>query len=85
MDPVDLQLVAGVAAVPLIVGLVQLLKGLGLNARWAGLAAIGLGLVASFGYFFFQDRAEFKAVVVGLAVGLAAAGLWSTTKNALGQ
>lgn len=54
----DLELVAGVSAVALIMSLVQLAKQAQLlPSRWAGLAA------------------------VGLALGLSAAGLWSTGKN----
>lgn len=41
---------AGIAIVPLIVGLVEVAKRLGLEARWAPLLALGLGLAISLGW-----------------------------------
>src|SRR6266487_2760433 len=39
----------GVAVVPLIVGLVEMAKRLGLGSAWAAPLAVGLGLAASLG------------------------------------
>jgi ABC-type uncharacterized transport system permease subunit len=73
----------GVGAVALIVGLVQLIKSLGLPAKYAGLVAVALGLAMSLGHAYLADEVAFKAVILGLALGLSAAGLYSTTKNAI--
>ena len=73
----------GVGAVALIIGLVQLIKGLGLPAKYAGLASVCLGLTIGLGQAYLAEQVAFEAVVTGLALGLSAAGLYSTTKNAV--
>ena len=79
-DPTTLS-VAGVAAVPLIVALVEGVKQAGLPPRWAAGTAIVLGLLVSLGYQAVggpsDGRAWLDATVVGLALGLSAAGLYS--------
>jgi hypothetical protein len=73
--------IAGVAVVPLIVGLVEVLKGLGLSNRWAPALAVALGLGLSLGYqaaLGIPAGAEWaQAVLSGLVLGLAATGLYS--------
>ncbi len=78
----DLELY-GVGAVALIIGLVQLAKQVGFPTKFAGVLATGLGVVASLGHAYYADAVAFEAVVVGLGVGLSAAGLYSATKNAV--
>ncbi len=84
-DPTALS-VAGVAAVPLIVALIEGAKQAGLPPRWAAGAAIALGLLVSLGYQAVDGpvdaRAWLDAVVVGLALGLSAAGLYSGARAA---
>ena len=77
----DLELY-GVSAVLVIIGLVQLAKSVGFNSKYGGLLAVALGVAASLGYTFLNEVDAFKAVVIGLALGLSAAGLYSTQKNA---
>ncbi len=72
----------GVSAVLVIIGIVQLAKSVGFNSKYGGILAVVLGLVASCGYTFFSETDIFKAVITGLALGLSAAGLYSTAKNA---
>ena len=65
-----------VAIIPVVVGLVAVVKGLGLPTRFSPLGAIlfGIGLVALTG-------ATVPAMIVqGIIVGLAASGLYSGTK-----
>jgi len=71
----------GVSVVMLIVGLVQMAKGAGFPSKYAGLLAVALGVIASVGYTLFQDTPVFKAVIIGLAMGLSASGLYSTQKS----
>jgi flagellar biosynthesis protein FliR len=79
---VDLELVAGVSAVALIISLVQLAKQAQLlPSRWAGLAAVVLGLILSLTWTAYRDAPMFQGVITGLALGLSAAGLWSTGKH----
>ncbi len=75
----------GVMAVPLIVGLVELAKRLGLSARYAALLALGLGIAVSSGAWlaaWLGGRDLFEAVLSGLALGLSASGLYSVTRSA---
>jgi len=71
----------GVAAVPLIVGIVEVFKQAGLPSRWAGLTSLGLGLAggvlsARFGI----DANVPAALAAGIMAGLAATGAWSVTR-----
>lgn len=77
----DLELY-GVSAVLVIIGLVQLAKSVGFNNKYGGILATVLGVGVSLGYTFFNEADIFQAIVTGLAIGLSAAGLYSTTKNA---
>ena len=74
----------GVSAVLIIIGLVQLAKSAGLPSKWAGLVAVTLGVVASVCFTLWGEVPVYKAVIVGLALGLSAAGLWSTQKATRG-
>jgi len=71
----------GVSAVLLIMALVNLAKSVGFNSKYGGILAVVLGILTSVGYSFFQDTLTFKAIITGLALGLSAAGLYSTQKN----
>lgn len=85
----DLDLVAGITAVPLIVGMVELIKRAfpRFNAdRWGALTAAAVGIVLSCAYQVPSLDAPFAvwrdAVVVGIVLGLAASGLYSGVKAA---
>lgn len=69
----------GVALVPLILALVEMLKGIGLPAKFSSLVAVCLGLPA--GIFLLYPADLSQGVIVGLALGLSAAGLYSGTKS----
>lgn len=65
-----------VAIVPLVLGLVAVVKGVGLPSKYAPVASIafGIGLVA-------LTSVAWQAVIVqGIIAGLAASGLFSGTK-----
>lgn len=68
-----------VALIPLITALVGLFRQLGLSPRWAPLVAVVLGVVAGVVYVAPHDFAQ--GVLVGLALGLSAVGLYSGVKN----
>ena len=68
-----------VPIVPLIIGVVELLKSLGLPNKFSALAAAVLGVLA--GIFFLYPQDIPKGIIIGLSLGLAASGLYSTTKN----
>ena len=73
--------VYGVALIPLIIGVVQVLKTIGLKKKYLPLAALLLGLA---GGIFYIYPGDLKAgVIIGIMMGLSASGLYSGTKNAL--
>lgn len=78
---------AGIVAVPLIVGLVEVCKRAGLPERFAPLMSMALGLGLSLGYMATTvvgtGPSPMDAVVVGLALGLSASGLYSSSKTAV--
>lgn len=68
-----------VAIIPLIVGITELFKMLGLPTKFAAVAAVISGVVIGIVYVAPGDIA--KGVLVGLSLGLAASGLYSGVKN----
>lgn len=70
-----------VAIIPLILGVVELLKQLGLPAKYAALTSAILGVLIGILYVFPDDI--LRGVLVGLSLGLAASGLYSGSKNAI--
>lgn len=72
-----------VVLVPLVIGLVEVAKRVGVGARWLPLVALGLGVglrvLAAAGTGGVGDP-----IVQGLAVGLAAVGLYSGTRATVG-
>jgi hypothetical protein len=75
---VDIQ-IFGVWMVPLIVGLVELAKWFGFPARWSPLLSVGLGVAAGWGLAYPSE--PIPGIVVGLALGLSASGLYSGCKH----
>lgn len=78
---------AGVLAVPFIVGLVEAAKRLGMDAVWATPVAVGLGVALSVGWqaaTVYPGAAPWlEALLWGIALGLAASGLYSGTKSVI--
>ena len=68
-----------VTLVPIITGLVQVAKEVGLPSRYASLFAVILGAVAGVTYLFAGEL--WKGIFVGITFGLAASGLYSGGKN----
>ncbi len=77
-----MQEIYGVAIIPLIVGLVQLVKKLGLPSRFAALLSVVLGVGAG---FVMHPGNVSQAVIVGLMIGLSASGLYSGGKALSGK
>lgn len=69
----------GIALIPVVLGLVELLKRLGLPSKWAPVASLALGLVA--GFFYMAPGKPAEAILDGIAVGLGAVGLWSGSRS----
>lgn len=83
METEVIQTIYGVALVPLIIALVALAKQAGLSSKYGGVLALvlGVGIVLGYGYLE-AGWTVFKCLITGGAVGLSAAGLYSTQKNA---
>ena len=73
--------VYGVALVPVIIGLSELLKRFGLPTRLIPLASLALSLFFSF--FYLAPGEPKKALFFGTVLGLSAIGLFSGAKNTI--
>lgn len=78
---------AGVLATPLIIGLVEAAKRLGMGTEWATPMAIGCGVAISIAYQVGRQSPDARmwldALLWGLALGLSASGLYSGTRKAI--
>lgn len=73
----------GVMVAPLIMGVVELLKTIGLNPKYSGLVAWGIGVAIGLAYGLTEGGWNIiRCLLVGSAVGLSASGLYSGVKNA---
>lgn len=68
-----------VAIIPLIVGIVELFKGIGLPRKFGALVAAVIGILI--GIFYLEPGDVPKGILIGLSLGLAASGLYSGTRN----
>lgn len=68
-----------IAIIPLIIGVTELVKRLGLPDKFAALFSTVLGVVI--GLVYVAPENPPKAILVGLSMGLAASGLYSGVKN----
>lgn len=79
-------LLTPVAQVALIIGLAELFKQIGLNKRWIPLVDLGLGLTSGiFIYGIAMSYGLLDGIIIGIALGLSACGLFSGFKNVTGQ
>ena len=79
-------LMSPVAQVALIIGLAEMVKGLGLEKRWIPLVDLALGLMSGiFVYHFVFHYEWIPSAVLGIALGLSACGLFSGYKNVIGK
>lgn len=70
-----------IAIIPLIIGLVEVLKRIGLPKKLTPLASLILGIAAGIYYIYPEDIK--KGILIGVMVGLSASGLYSGTKNTI--
>jgi len=70
---------AGIALIPLVIGLAEVIKKIGLNSKFIPLVNLILGLIAG---IIFLNPGDIKAgIIQGLFIGLSASGLYSGVKN----
>lgn len=70
---------AGIAFIPIIVGIVEILKRLGLKEKYAPLASLACGLILAVIYA--SEGSLKKGILQGIYFGLSACGLYSGAKN----
>ena len=86
MDELITYLLAPAGQVALIIGLAQLAKNLGLKTKLIPLLDVILGLMS--GVLVYGIEANYgitKGIMLGLAIGLSACGLFSGIKNVMSK
>lgn len=74
----------GLAA--LVIGIAELCKRCGLPSKWIPLVDVVLGIVGGFFVFGLEmGYGAFKGIIIGIAIGLSACGLFSGIKNTIGS
>ncbi len=71
----------GIALVPVVTGMVQLLKMSGLPKKYTPISSLALGILS--GYYYLAPDDPPRAIFMGIVVGLSAVGLYSGTKNTM--
>lgn len=71
----------GIALIPVLIGLVEVAKRVGLKNKYAPVFSIALGVIA--GVVYAVPESLSGGILVGIALGLGASGLYSGAKNTL--
>lgn len=75
-------LLSPIGLTALVIGLAELAKKVGCPSRWIPLIDLGLGLMGGLAVFGFElGYGTLKGIMIGLAIGLSACGLFSGAKN----
>lgn len=69
--------------IPIIMSIVEMLKGIGLPSKLSAIAAVLIG--AAIGVFFVEPGSLRVGLFKGIVYGLTASGLYSGTKNTFQQ
>lgn len=70
-----------IAIIPVITGLIEIAKKMGLPNKFSPLIALALGIIAGVVYIEPQDVAG--GIIIGIAVGLSASGLYEYSKDTI--
>lgn len=73
--------VYGIALVPVILAMVELLKRAGIPKKLSPLVSLLLGVLC--GFYYIAPGEPRKAIFLGIVAGLSAIGLFSGTKNTI--
>ncbi|WMM23658.1 phage holin family protein [Tissierella sp. MB52-C2] len=71
----------GIAIIPLLIGILEVFKRVGLKDKYIPVVSVVLGVVIGIGLF--GDGDIKIGLVQGIFIGLSAVGLYSGTKNTL--
>lgn len=69
--------------IPIIMSMVEMLKGIGLPSKFSAIAAVLVGAII--GVFFVEPHCLKAGLFKGIVYGLTASGLYSGTKNTFQQ
>ena len=72
--------VIALLVIPAVVGLVNMLKAVGLAPRWAGPVAVVIGLAIMLAYGIWGEHHLFVYALLGILIGLGAAGFYDLAK-----
>lgn len=75
------EILAPAAITGIIIGLAEVVKQIGCPKRWIPLFDVIMGLIL--GIAIFHDAGIIEAIMIGLAQGLSACGLYSGVKNTM--
>ena len=79
-------MIGGVVAVPLIIGILEVFKRIGIESKFVPAIALMLGIISGFainGFDISNTEIIINSVYTGIALGLSSVGLYSGTKNTI--
>jgi len=71
-----------ILSVPAVLAIVEFLKSFGVTGKWALLAAVVVAVVLNVADYLWSASGLYGAIVSGLLLGLAAAGLYDAARTA---
>jgi len=71
-----------ILSVPAVVAIVELLKSFGVAGKWALVAAVIVAVALNVAEYLWSASGLYHAIVSGLLLGLAAAGLYDVARTA---
>lgn len=71
-----------ILSVPAVLAIVQLAKSFGVVGKWALLLAVAVAVALNVASYLWSASGLYSAIVAGLLLGLAAAGLYDAAKTA---
>lgn len=74
-------MIGNVVLVPLLIGILEMVKNLGIDNKYIPAISVVLGVVSGFALNGFTNPTE--SIYTGIAIGLSAVGLYSGAKNTL--
>jgi len=74
--------VTTILSVPAVLAIVEFLKSFGVTGKWALLAAVVVAVVLNVADYLWSASGLYGAIVSGLLLGLAAAGLYDAARTA---
>lgn len=77
----SIYLIYGIPAIALVIGLVKLVREVGLPSKFAPLASLVIGVLGGVGVAVTNDQTILYGVVLGIVFGLSASGIYDIGKK----